>query len=140
MGMPSVRCKYQIGNDLRRNDSSAHAARRVQTGPARFIRQRWSRVVSGLKSLPRINPNVVWTPVAEGAVLFSTTSELYYGANQVAAFVWEQLQRSHASFDELCLAVAERFPGADVGQVRADVHELIEDFARHGLVLDDVAA
>ena len=96
--------------------------------------------MSGEMSLPRINPNIVWTRVAEGAVLFSTASELYYGANQVAAYVWEQLQVSHESFDGLCQAVAERFPDADVNLVRADVRELIEDFARHGLVHIDVAA
>lgn len=96
--------------------------------------------MSGQRSLPRINPNIVWTPVAEGAVLFSTTSELYYGANQVAAYVWEQLQVSHESLEGLCKAVAERFPDADANQVRADVRELIDDFARHGLVLSDAAA
>ena len=87
------------------------------------------------KSLPRVNPDIVWTQVAEGAVLFSTTSELYYGANLVAAYVWEQLQVSHESVEALCKAVAERFPDADADQIRGDVRELIDDFARHGLVL-----
>ncbi|HKW09045.1 MAG TPA: PqqD family protein [Gemmatimonadaceae bacterium] len=92
------------------------------------------------KSLPRIKTDVVWTQVAEGAVLFSTSQELYYGANHVAAFVWEQLQSSTASFDDLCIAVRERFPDAPAEEVPTDVRELLEDFARHGLVAVDAAA
>jgi hypothetical protein len=96
--------------------------------------------VSVEKSLPRIKPDVVWTQVAEGAVLFSTSQELYYGANHVAAYVWEQLQLSTASFNDLCAAVRERFPDAPADAVPTDVRELLEDFARHGLVVVDAAA
>jgi hypothetical protein len=87
-----------------------------------------------------VNPDIVWTSVADGAVLFSTSRELYYGANHVAAFVWEQLEPSDKSFDDLCAAVAERFGDAEPLQVRADVRELLEDFERHGLVVRDAAA
>jgi hypothetical protein len=96
--------------------------------------------VSVEKSLPRIKPDVVWTQLAEGAVLFSTSQELYYGVNDVATFVWEQLQSQKDSFDELCAAVRERFPDAPAEDVPADVRELLEDFARHGLVGVDAAA
>lgn len=92
------------------------------------------------RSLPRVNPDIVWTQVAEGAVLFSTTSELYYGANQVAAYVWEQLQSSSSSFEELCAMVHLRFADADADQIRGDVRELLDDFLRHGLLVADAAA
>ena len=90
--------------------------------------------------MPRVNPDVVWTSVSDGAVLFCVSRELYYGANQVAAFVWDKLQGSNCSFHELCAHVVERFPGAMPDQVRLDVRELLEDFERHGLVLVDAAA
>lgn len=86
------------------------------------------------RSLPRISPDVVWTSVADGAVLFCVSRELYYGANQVAAFVWQQLESSTLSFEALCEAVRERFPDAELAEVRQDVRELLEDFERNGLV------
>ena len=92
------------------------------------------------KLLPRVNPYIVWTQVAEGAVLFSTTSELYYGANQVAACVWEQLQSANNSFDELCATVHQRFPEANADEIRRDLRELLDDFLRHGLLVADAAA
>ena len=91
------------------------------------------------RSLPRISPDVVWTSVADGAVLFCVSRELYYGANQVAAFVWQQLESSHLSFEALCETVRERFPDADAAEVRQDVRELLDDFERNGLVVPTAA-
>ena len=90
--------------------------------------------------LPRVNPEVIWTSVAEGAVLFCVTRELYYGANQVAALVWQQLESTNQTFDSLCAVIQNRFPDAGVEQVCADVRELLDDFERHGLVLPAAAA
>ena len=90
-------------------------------------------------SLPRISPDVVWTSVADGAVLFCVSRELYYGANQVAAFVWQQLESSNLTFEALCQAVRERFPDAGAAEVRQDVLELLDDFERNGLVIASAA-
>ncbi len=92
------------------------------------------------RSLPRVSPDVVWTSVADGAVLFCVSRELYYGANQVAAFVWQQLESSDLTFEALCEAVKQRFPDADASEVRRDVRELLEDFERNGLVVAAAAA
>ena len=92
------------------------------------------------RSLPRISPDVVWTSVADGAVLFCVSRELYYGANQVAAFVWQQLESSNnTTFEARCAAVRERFPDADAAEVRQDVRELLDDFERNGLVIPAAA-
>ena len=91
------------------------------------------------RSLPRVSPDVVWTSVADGAVLFCVSRELYYGANQVAAFVWQQLESSNLTFEALCDAVRQRFPGADAAEVRQDVGELLADFERNGLVVASAA-
>lgn len=90
--------------------------------------------------LPRIKPDIVWTTVSDGVVLFSTERELYYGANRVAALVWEQLVEATRTFDEVCSAVAEKYPDADAGQIRDDVNELLADFEEHGLIQRDAAA
>ena len=91
------------------------------------------------RSLPRISPDVVWTSVEDGAVLFCVSRELYYGANEVAAFVWQQLESSTHSFEALCETVRERFPDADAAEVQQDVRELLEDFERNGLVVPSAA-
>ena len=91
-------------------------------------------------SLPRIKPDIVWTTVSDGVVLFSTERELYYGANRVAALVWERLVEGAGSFDDVCATVAERYPDVEVAQVRADVRELLADFEQHGLVQHGAAA
>jgi hypothetical protein len=92
------------------------------------------------RSLPRVSPDVVWTSVSDGAVLFCVSRELYYGANQVAAFVWQQLSGSTSSFEELCDQVIRQFPEADAEEVRADVLELLDEFERQGLVIGAAAA
>jgi len=91
------------------------------------------------RSLPRVSPDVVWTSVADGAVLFCVSRELYYGANQVAAFVWQQLESSNLTFETLCQTVRERFPDADEVEVQQDVRELLDDFERNGLVIASAA-
>jgi hypothetical protein len=90
--------------------------------------------------VPRISPDVVWTSVADGAVLFCVTRELYYGANEVAAFVWQQLESStNLTFGALCETVTQRFPDANAEEVRQDVRELLDDFERNGLVISAAA-
>ena len=90
--------------------------------------------------LPRVKPDIVWTTVSDGLVLFSTDRELYYGANLVAALIWEQLVAGVGTFEEICTAVAQRYPDADREQIRLDVGELLRDFEQHGLVHPDAAA
>ena len=95
---------------------------------------RSERVSFEKRALPRVSPDVVWTTVADGAVLFSASRELYYGVNEVATFVWEQLPAASRTLEELCAAVQAKFPDARPEQVRTDVLELLEDMARYGLL------
>jgi len=125
-------------SDLASRTGSDAAARGVRPRAAE------SRIVESFvsvekSSLPRISPDVVWTSVADGAVLFCVSRELYYGANQVAAFVWQQLESSNLTFEALCETVKERFPDADAAEVRQDVRELLDDFERNGLVIATAA-
>ena len=41
--------------------------------------------------LPVATAHVVYGPLSDGAVLFSTKDEVYFGLNQVGAQVWELL-------------------------------------------------
>jgi hypothetical protein len=85
-------------------------------------------------ALPAAHPAVVWTPLPDGAVLFSTETELYFGVNSVGALVWELLPPATQTLNDLCAAVHERFPDATLEQIRGDVIELLDTLAQYGLV------
>jgi hypothetical protein len=84
--------------------------------------------------LPSVRPNLAWTKLADGAVLFVPETEVYYAMNGVAALVWELLPQHAHSIEALCAAVGERFPDATPEQIRDDVGELLDELNRSGLV------
>jgi hypothetical protein len=87
-----------------------------------------------VSTLPIARPTVVWTALPDGAVLFSTETEVYYSINTVGALVWELLPSDGMTLDALCDVVREHFPGAPLAQIRGDVVELLADLERCGLV------
>jgi hypothetical protein len=70
----------------------------------------------------------------DGAVLLSTSDEVYYGLNAVGAQVWERLPPVLVTFDELCASLAQLYPDVAVGTIQADLRELLDDLDAHGLV------
>ena len=84
--------------------------------------------------LPIVNPAVVYRALSEGAVLFSTADEVYFGLNSVGSRVWELLA-THSTLDGLCTAIAREYPEVDPDVIRADVGELLEELTGYGLVL-----
>jgi len=76
----------------------------------------------------------MYRAVNDGAVLLSMRDEVYYGLNEVGSFIWEQLPPICKTIEELCSAVAKRYPDASLETICTDVRELIEDLLRHGLV------
>lgn len=83
--------------------------------------------------LPTPRQSVVWTGLPDGAVLFSTETEVYFSLNQVGAVVWELLSDGR-SMDDLCAGVQARFPDADPVDVRRDVDELLGELLRARLL------
>jgi hypothetical protein len=85
--------------------------------------------------LPVVNPAVVFRALSDGAVLFSTTDEVYFGLNSVGAKVWQLLPPATATLDQLCTALAAEYPEVAPDTIRSDVIELLEELTVHGLVL-----
>lgn len=85
--------------------------------------------------LPIPNPDVIYRSLAEGAVLFSTRDEVYFGLNDVGARVWELLPPAAGTVDEICEVLADRYPDASPATIREDVDDLLAALAEHGLVL-----
>lgn len=86
--------------------------------------------------LPQKNPSVVFNPVTEGAVLLSTTDEVYFGLNRVGVQVWENLPPKLATVEEMYQALQELYPEVEAGTIRTDVDELLDSLREHNLVVD----
>jgi hypothetical protein len=84
--------------------------------------------------LPQPKSSVVYRPMPDGGVLFSTTDETYFGLNQTGACVWESLPPAHNTIEEVCAEVSRRFPGAEPTKVQEDVTRLLKELVEGGLV------
>jgi len=85
--------------------------------------------------LPVANPKVIFKTLSDGAVLFSSEDEVYFGLNAVGARVWELLPPRSATFDELCVAITAQYPDVDPHVIRSDVQRLLDELASNRLVL-----
>src|SRR5215204_619129 len=92
-------------------------------------------LLTGIGMLPIANPVVVYRALSEGAVLFSTTDEVYFGLNNVGAKAWELLPPTTNTLDDLCAALVKEYPEVPEATIRADVNELLEELTAHGLVV-----
>ncbi|NNG17819.1 MAG: PqqD family protein [Gemmatimonadales bacterium] len=84
--------------------------------------------------LPSAVSHVVYGPLSDGAVLFSTKDEVYYGLNQIGAEIWELLPPSTETLTELCARLERRFEGIDPPSLRSDVLALLADLLANNLV------
>ena len=86
--------------------------------------------------LPTPVDGVLFQALEDGAVLFSATSELYFGLNHVGARIWELLPPATSTLDELCARLQQRYQEARPTVLRRDVLELLERLRAEGLVKD----
>lgn len=84
--------------------------------------------------LPTPSADVIFKPLPEGAVLFHSTDEVYFGLNSVGARIWELLPPACGTVEQLCEEVQKSYPDADRATIRGDVSGLLRELAAHGLV------
>lgn len=89
-------------------------------------------------ALPAPAAGVVFQPLDDGAVVFSTVTEVYFGLNHVGAAVWELLGAG-GDIAGLCAALQARYPDAAADVLAADVAALLATLAREGLVVEAAA-
>lgn len=85
------------------------------------------------RPLPEVVGDVVYNRVSDGAVLLSTDAEVYFGLNETGARIWEHL-RECDTVAGLCRALEGEYPEVEPDTIRADVEELLEELAEHGLL------
>jgi hypothetical protein len=88
-----------------------------------------------LTSLPNPASGVIYKELAEGAVLFSSTDEVYFGLNEVGARIWQLLPPATSSLDELVERLAGEYADVPADTIRADTTELLAELGSHGLVV-----
>ena len=85
--------------------------------------------------LPTRNPKVIFKALATGAVLYSTSEEVYFGLNPVGVRVWELLPPVHTRLDDVVRVLASEYADAPEEMIRTDVIELLDELAKLGLVI-----
>jgi len=85
-------------------------------------------------TVPAIDPAVICQPVTDGAVLFHTASEVYFGLNETGLAIWRRLEEKGATLASVYAAVSAEFPDADSTIVERDVQALIEALLEYGLL------
>jgi hypothetical protein len=85
--------------------------------------------------LPSPHPAVLFQPVSEGAILLHTEQEIYFGLNPVGVEVWQMLPPACRDLEEVCGALAERYPAVPREELRSDISELLETLTDQGLVV-----
>jgi hypothetical protein len=90
--------------------------------------------------LPVPSQSVIYRSLSEGAVLFSTTDEVYFGLNEVGARIWELLPPVSSTLDELVRELSASYPEVELATIRADVVELLSELQSQGLVVANTAS
>ena len=85
--------------------------------------------------LPVPSPSAIFRSVTEGAVVFSTASEVYFGVNAIGARIWELLPPANLTVGELCAAMASGFPEVSEVRIRDDVQQFLKELLSHGLLV-----
>ena len=85
-------------------------------------------------SLPRPESSVVLKEVPEGAILFSTKTEVYFSLNQIGVRVWCLLPPECTDMDEIVARLHVEHPEVSRETITSDVRTLLADLVRHGLV------
>ena len=85
--------------------------------------------------LPHPSPVAIFQRLEDGAVLFSTRDEVYFGVNAVGARIWELLPPACETFGALCATLGSHYPDVAERQIRADAQAFLEELLRSGLAI-----
>jgi hypothetical protein len=85
--------------------------------------------------LPKPSESAIFRALPEGGVLFSTSSEVYFGVNMVGARIWELLPPVTRSFEELCTMLCAEYSDVGADTIRNDARRFLEQLLANGLVI-----
>lgn len=85
-------------------------------------------------TLPSPSESVIVKELADGAVLYCSRTEVYFGLNDVGMAVWQSLPPVFMEMDDLIEDLARRFPEVPVETIRTDAVEFLTDLESNELV------
>lgn len=85
--------------------------------------------------LPTPAPHVVFRHLPEGGVIYSTSSEIYFGLNDVGARIWELLPPACDTFSAICSTLERAYPDATAALIRRDVTRYLDELIANGLAI-----
>ncbi len=90
-------------------------------------------------SLPIPSPTVLCKELDEGAVLFCSRTEVYFGLNSVGVVIWNALADGARTLDALVEALEARYPDQDGHVLRADAQEFVDALSESELLVTPAA-
>jgi coenzyme PQQ synthesis protein D (PqqD) len=84
--------------------------------------------------LPLRRSSVILKELGEGAVLFSTETEVYFSLNQIGLRVWRSLPPACSQMDQVVATIHAQFPEVSRETIASDIRSLIDELRDHGLV------
>jgi hypothetical protein len=84
--------------------------------------------------LPVPAPGAIFKRLPEGAVVFSTESEVYFGVGIVGARIWDLLPPATATVEEMVANLSAQYRDVPASQIRSDVERFLGELLSHGLV------
>lgn len=78
--------------------------------------------------------DVVAREVAGEAVLLNLASGTYFGLNDTGSMIWQMIDESSASLEEICDAIEEEYD-VEREDIERDVLALVEELVEHGLLM-----
>ena len=92
-----------------------------------------------IEVLPVRSPTVLFRRMDDGAVLFCSRTETYFGVNKVGADVWENLAASAEgeprTLVDLLAALQPVYPDVSAETLSADIREFLDAMAQSELVI-----
>jgi hypothetical protein len=89
--------------------------------------------------LPAPAPTAIFRRLPEGGVLFSTSTEVYFGVGVVGAHIWELLPPATRTIEEMVGILASKYHDVPASQIRVDVERFLAELVTNGLVVATVS-
>jgi coenzyme PQQ synthesis protein D (PqqD) len=84
-------------------------------------------------TLPRPRSTVVYRDLPEGAILFCTSTEVYFSLNPIGARIWQLLPPVCTTEEQVVARLSEEYPDINLGKIAADVHRLMDELVSNEL-------
>jgi hypothetical protein len=91
-------------------------------------------------TLPHPRSTVVYRDLPEGAILFCTSTEVYFSLNPIGARIWQLLPPVCTSEEQVVAKLSEEYPDINLGKIAADVRRLLDELVGNGLADSSRAA